>query len=140
MEGIIYALIAAFAWAVGAIVIRLALLHLRPTSGTVISLASGTAVSMGLAIGFHSGAIAGLSIGALLGIALYGAINFPLGRLFNYSSVRLLGVSRATPVFSAAPFIAMVLAIIFLDEQLTVPIVLGALAVMAGVALIVSEQ
>ena len=52
----------------------------------------------------------------------------------------LLGVSRATPVFSAAPFIAMVLAIIFLDEQLTVPIVVGALAAMAGVALIVSEQ
>jgi transporter family protein len=140
MAGVALALTAALAWAVGAVVIRLAMEHLKPTTGTVISLFSGLTLSMSLAIALHSSAIAGISVGLVLAFALYGAINFPLGRFFNFSSIRLLGVSRATPIFSAAPLISMALAVLLLGEQLTVPIALGGLAVVVGVILIVSDQ
>ena len=139
MDGVALALAAALSWALGGILVRIALLELRPTTGTVISLASGFAMTMAITVALHGNPFAGLGIGLIVWFAAYGALNFPLGRFFNYSSVRLLGVSRATPIFSAAPLISMVLAVALLGEQLTLPLVVGSAAIMVGVALIVSE-
>lgn len=140
MEGVALALAAAFMWGIAGVLVRIALVQLQPTTGTVISLFAGFVMTMLLAAAFHPGAFATLTVGLLISFALYGALNFPLGRFFNYSSIRLLGVSRATPVFSAAPLGSMVLAVTLLGERLTPTLVVGALAVMAGVTLIVSDQ
>ena len=140
MAGVALALSAAFMWGIAGVLVRVALTELRPTTGTVISLVSGAAMTMALAAALHWDAITGLSVGLILAFAAYGALNFPLGRFFNYSSIRLLGVSRATPIFSAAPLVSMVLAVAFLGESLTIPLVVGVLAIMAGIGLIVSDQ
>ncbi len=140
MDGVALALLAAFMWGIAGILVRVALVQLQPTTGTVISLFAGFTMTMGLAVAFHPEAFASLTVGLLASFAFYGLLNFPLGRFFNYSSIRLLGVSRATPIFSAAPLVSMILAVTLLGERLTLPLVIGALAVMAGVILIVSDQ
>ncbi len=60
------------------------------------------------------------------------------GRFLYYTSVSLIGVGRATALGGATPIVASLLAVLFLGELLTLPLALGIIAVVAGVALIVS--
>jgi len=138
--GILLAFSAAVLFAFSAILIRLALEHLRPTTSTVLSLLSGLVLVMSLALGFHWGVIKALSFGMFFWFFLSGLLNFPLGRFMNFSSVQRLGVSRALPVINSAPLFAATFAIIFLGEEMTAPLLIGTIAVMGGIILIVSEK
>ena len=140
MLGILFALTAAMAWAAGAIFARLSLLHLRSSTGTIVSLIVGVAVVMSLVLLFYRDYVGALSGAIFLWFALSGLLQSLLGRFLNYSSVQRIGVSRALPIIGAAPLFATLFAVLFTGEQLTLPLLAGTTAIIGGVALIVSSQ
>ncbi|MBI4435622.1 EamA family transporter, partial [Candidatus Uhrbacteria bacterium] len=73
-------------------------------------------------------------------IVLLGLINYPLGRLLNFKSVQLAGVSRTAPILAGAPLVAATLGVTLGDETITLAIGLGIAAIVVGVALVVSEK
>lgn len=140
MLGILLALLAATCWGFSAVLVRLGLQHLRPTTGTWMSMIPGIILVMTLAVVFNPEDITGLQTIAFLWFALSGLFNFALGRFLNTLSIQLSGVTRATPLFSTAPFFAMILAIIFLGETVTPWLFLGTVIIISGIILITGEQ
>ena len=140
MLGIVLAITAAFCWGIGAIFARLGLRNIRASTGTFIStLASVLLVGL-LALTLNFDDIVHLSPTALLWFALIGVANFVLGRQFNYLAIKYIGVTKATPLFAAAPFFAMFLAVIFIGERVNVAIVIGTLVIMTGLYLVVTSE
>ena len=140
MLGIAFGLMAATCWGFSAILVRLGLQHIRPTTGTWLSLLPGCVLIMGLALVFNRDVFPTLTVVAFLWFALSGLFNFALGRLFNAVSIQMAGVARATPLFSTAPLFATILAVIFLGESVTPWLIVGTVTIVCGIALITSEQ
>ena len=140
MLGIAFGLLAATCWGFSAILVRLGLQYLRPTTGTWVSLIPGGIIVMSLALVFNLDDITALATIAFFWFALGGLFNFALGRFLNAVSIQLAGLARATPLFSTAPLFATILAIIFLGETITPWILLGTLTIVSGITLITSEQ
>lgn len=59
-----------------------------------------------------------------------------LTRLLTYKGIDVLGVAITDPIRATTPLFAAVMAIIFLGEQLTVPIVVATLTIMGGITLL----
>jgi len=55
-------------------------------------------------------------------------------------AVREIGASRTSVAVGAAPLVAVAIALVFLDEPLSLPLLLGALAIVAGGALLAAER
>lgn len=140
MLGIVLAITAAFCWGTGAIFARLGLGRIKPSPGTLISMLSSLVLVGSLALTTRFDDVRSLSPAALAWFSLIGILNYLLGRQFNYSAIRYIGVTRATPLFATAPFFAIILAIVFLGEKVNVPIILGAFSVVAGLYLVVTSR
>ena len=136
--GVIVAFMASVCWAVGSILVRLGIDKVSPPSATFFSILSGFFFVTTIALIIDAGAFLELSAPTVAGFALVGLISFMGGRLLYYTSVSLIGVGRATAMGGATPIIAAVLAVLFLDEQLTIPLAIGIMAVVVGVGLIVT--
>ena len=54
-----------------------------------------------------------------------GVLHFIVGRYCSYRSINAIGANRSTPLQALAMIISVVLAIILLDEQITLPLVIG---------------
>ena len=119
---------------------RLGLLHLRTNTGVLTSMLAGLFVVGLFAVPLHIHDMVAISMKTLLWVAILGLFNYRLGRFFNYTSVRLAGVARASPLLATAPLWATLGAIIFLGETPNLGTLIGAIAVAGGVALIVSER
>lgn len=138
--GVVLGLTAAFLFGISSVIVRIGLQELRSSTGTMISLFSGLFLIMTLALIFHWDAITQLTGQSYLWFMLSGLLNFPMGRFMNFSSVQRIGVGRATPVVNSAPLFAAAFAILVLGEEMTAPLFLGTLCVMAGIAVIVSQR
>lgn len=136
--GIILAFSASICWAVGAILIRLGINRVSPTSATFISIAAGFIFVAIIAAIMDPSAFLELDVRPLGGFALVALLSFMGGRFFYYTAVSKIGVGRATAMGGAMPIIASILAVIFLDERVTIQLAIGILAVVIGVALIVT--
>ena len=55
-------------------------------------------------------------------------------------AVREIGASRTSVAVGAAPLVAVAIALVFLDEPLRLPLVVGALAIVAGGVLLAAER
>ena len=119
---------------------RLGLVHLRTNTGVLTSMLAGLVVVGLFAVPLHIRDMFAISMLTLLWLAILGFVNYRLGRFFNYTSVQLIGVARATPLLATAPLWATLAAIIFLGETPNVATLLGVVTVVGGVALIVSER
>ena len=140
MLGIVLGLSAALGFGLSAIFARLALQHMRATTGTLISLVIGTVIAMALAFAIYPEEIIGLSAIAFLWFLLSGFINFPLGRMLTYVSVGLVGVSKSTPIVGASPIFATALAVTIGGESLGLLTLLGTFSIIGGLALILSQR
>lgn len=140
MTGILFALGASTIWGMANVWIRLALRDMRPTTSAVFSLFAGLLLLVPLSFWAHWDDLTALSLGALTVIFLYGMANFLLGRFLNYSSISRIGLSRSVPIVSASPVPALALAVLLLGEQVNLLLIIGAVTVMAGILLIVTER
>ncbi len=140
MTGVILALLAALGFGSGAVFARVGLQNMSPQFATLISLAVSAAAAMAIAAALHPGEIVGLGATALGWLFLVGLLNFPLGRMFNYLSVRLTGVAKASTIVAAAPLFAMTLAVVILGESLDLLTLLGAASITGGIVLTVYQR
>ena len=140
MIGILFSLLAASGFAATAVFARTALQRMSTPYGTLLSLFVSTVAAMIIAAALHPDEITGLGWAALGWLFLVGLFNFPLGRMFNYTSVRLAGVSKASTVVATSPLFATVLAVIFLGEKVSAISLVGTLAVIGGLALILNQE
>ena len=140
MIGIIFSLLAASGFAATAVFARNALQRMSTPYGTLLSLCVSTVAAMIIAAALHPGEFAGLSAAALGWLFLVGLFNFPLGRMFNYTSVRLVGVSKASTVVATSPFFATVLAVFILGEKVNAVTLAGTVAVIGGLALTLNQE
>lgn len=131
MLAIVLALGAAASWGMSAVLVRHGLRDLSTSMGTLLSLTSGLVVTAVLVVVLELDALLAVS---WIGIALFGLIgilNFPMGRFFNYMAMSRLGVGRSTPLLASSPLFAVIIAVLFIGEHIT-------LATGAGIALILS--
>ena len=136
--GITLAFTASLCWAFGAILIRLGINRVSPTSATFISVLAGFIFVAAIAVILDASAFLDLTPQAIGGFALIGLLSFMGGRFLYYTAVSKIGIGRATAMGGAMPIIASVLAVIFLDERLTIQLAIGIIAVVIGVGLIVT--
>ena len=87
-------------------------------------------------------------VAAALDLDLAGAWPFLLAGLLAPGASQILftlavgevGASRTSVMVGAAPLVAVAIALVFLDEPLSLPLLLGALAIVAGGALLAAEK
>ena len=140
MLGVALSLAAAMGFAGSAVFARIGLQHVRPTTGTIVSLLIGISITLTLSIIFHQKEIIALSGIAFLWFFISGLINFPLGRLLNYTGVSKIGVSKSTAIVGSSPLFAAILAVTVGGETLNAFIVVGTIGIIGGVALIVGQK
>ena len=140
MTGILFSLLAALGFAATAVFARTALQRMSTPYGTLLSLFVSTVAAMIIAAVLHPDELLGIGVVALGWLFLVGFLNFPLGRMFNYTSVRMVGVSKASTVVATSPLFATVLAVIILGETVSPITLLGTVAVIGGLALTLNQE
>ena len=140
MLGIVLAITAAFCWGTAAIFSRLGLQNIKAPTGTLISMLSSMLLIGLLALTINFDDVVHISPTALLWFSLIGVITYVLGRQFNYLSITYIGVTKATPLFASAPFFAIILAVTLIGESINPAIVIGTVAVVAGLYFVVISQ
>ena len=74
----------------------------------------------------------------LTGMAFFvasGILASTLGRLSNFMAIERLGVSVSSTIVGSSPLFSTILAMVIIDEKVTLPTLLGTLLVVAGVAI-----
>ena len=140
MTGILFALGASTVWGMANVWIRLALRDMRPTTSAVFSLFAGLLLLIPLSFLLHYDDLTAMTLGAVVAVFFYGMTNFLMGRFLNYSAISRIGLSRSVPIVSASPVPALLLAILLLGEEVNLLLIVGALVVLSGVLLIVTER
>lgn len=140
MTGIIFSLLAASGFAATAVFARTALQRMSAPYGTLLSLFVSTVAAMAIAAVLHPDELLGIGAVALGWLFLVGFLNFPLGRMFNYTSVTMVGVSKASTVVATSPLFATILAVIILGERVSPITLLGTVAVIGGLALTLNQK
>jgi len=128
------ALASALCSALATILISRGLLRYGPYTGAWVNLVVGTAcvwIAVILGGGVGHPTAAGVAYFALAGlIGTFG------GRLLRFISIETVGASMSAALINLSPLIASVLAIIILGEQVTPPVVIGTLVIVAGTTLL----
>ena len=140
MTGIIFSLLAASGFAATAVFARTALQRMSAPYGTLLSLLVSTVAAIAIAAVLHPDELLGIGAVALGWLFLVGFLNFPLGRMFNYTSVTMVGVSKASTVVATSPLFATILAVIILGERVSPITLLGTVAVIGGLALTLNQK
>jgi drug/metabolite transporter (DMT)-like permease len=140
MLGVILALTAAAGWGAGAVLTRMGLKDVPISVGTLVSLVASLVMLFGAALFFNQDGFPLLSPQVVAWFAMTGVVGYPLGRRLNFQAIHHVGAARATPVISASPLFAIAIAAVFTGEQVTLPLLAGAIMVVGGIALVVSSQ
>lgn len=76
---------------------------------------------------------------SIIGLAGSGALGLGIGDTLYIRSLRHIGVSRAFPIsMSSFPLFTFVMAVAWLGEKVTLPVVAGTVLVLGGVVLVVA--
>lgn len=79
----------------------------------------------------------GLSLEAWAWFSASGVVHYIVGRYGNYRATRALGGAQAAPILQVTLVISLILAIIFLDERLTILSAFGVVLILIGPIIIV---
>ena len=135
MLAILLAFLAALGFGSGGIFIRLGLQQMKPSVGAFLSVVASFAVISTLALILNLDDILTLPLIALLWFFLLGIVDQSLGKLLIFAGLNLVGASPTISLLGSAP----IFAIAFLGERPTSLTVIGTLAIIGGIALVVSE-
>jgi drug/metabolite transporter (DMT)-like permease len=124
---------AALSYAISGIAARRGMRYSTPITVTLVSVAVH-AVTLWAAV-LLTGGVPSVAWWVLFLFALTGTLQ-PIIRLFTYAGIVYVGASRGTTLRSAHPLFSTGLAILFLGEQVSFPVVVGTLLIVAGIILI----
>ena len=141
-KGLIFALLGAASFAGGMVYIR------KAASQTGESF-TGVAISVFIGVPFFAASVSfsgewsklwSLSGQVLILLGTAGIIHFVAGRLLAYNAFRLIGANKSSAFLITNPFYAVILGVLFLNESLTIYLILGVLCIVAGAALVSIER
>jgi drug/metabolite transporter (DMT)-like permease len=139
MDAVLLALSSAGLFGAMTVALRVALrAGVAADLGAVVTTGTGLVVVL-LAAALDPGSRDPVSARELTVFALVGILAPGVSQLLFMAAIRDAGASRASVVVGTAPLFGATLAIIFLDEPLTVPLALGAALIVAAGALLVRE-
>jgi drug/metabolite transporter (DMT)-like permease len=138
--GILFALMAACAGAVSAILLKSITSKVDPVSINTIRLWVGSILLVAIVL-ITGREIGQLHLAPILVIALAGILSLAIGDTTYIRSISYLDVSLAFPISQAnSPVLTLIVAVLFLNESFTWVNVIGALAVLVGVFMIVRPR
>ena len=129
-----YALVNAFLFALHNMFTKKALRYSNPATAVISGLLINIIFLWGLSIWFAP--LSSLTSASILIFALVGLFQPGLTRLLSYKGIDALGVAITDPIRATTPLFSAMMAIIFLGEKLTLPIVVATLMIMAGITLL----
>ena len=107
--------------------------HTSASTGTLISLLASVAFMWLIVLPSNLDDVTSLGLKAIALLAAIGVANFAVGRFLNFLSISHLGVGRATPILAASPLFSLILAVIFIGEDVGLATLLGTFLILAGV-------
>ena len=129
-----YALVNAFLFALHNIFAKKALRHSNPATAVISSLLINIIFLWGLSVLFVP--LSSLTGASILIFVLVGLFQPGLTRLLTYKGIDTLGVAITDPIRAITPLFSAMMAIIFLGEKITLPIVFATLMIIAGITLL----
>jgi drug/metabolite transporter, DME family len=129
-----YALANAFLFALHNLFTKKALRYSNPATGVISSLLINIIFLWGVSILFVP--LASLTSASILIFVGVGFFQPGLTRLLTYKGIDALGVAITDPIRATTPLFSAMMAIIFLDEQMTLPIAAATLMIIAGITLL----
>lgn len=138
MLAVAFALLSAFGFGASNIFAKWGMRTASPISATVISTLVNILVYWSILLG--RGGIDRIPAKALVIFILAGLLSPALGRFFGFLGIARLGVTRAHPVIATMPIVTMLVAIAAFGEPARLPLVLGTLVCVGGVALLTAER
>jgi len=136
--GPIFALLASLLFA-GNLVTVTRGIHLGGKTGPASAITVFTGVLVYLLLLPITGAyrqLASASWQAITLLAVAGALNFSLSRYLFFSSIRIIGANRSISISRSDILFAAFFGIVFFQETITLPLVLGSLAIMLGATIV----
>jgi len=130
----IFALANAFLFALHNILTKKALRYSNPATGVISSLLINIVFLWAMVILFVP--IANVTLASVLIFVAVGFFQPGLTRLLTYKGIDALGVAITDPIRASTPLFSAIMAIIFLGEQMTLPIIIATLMIIAGIILL----
>ena len=139
--GILLSIVAMLAWGAGDVFVRRAMFDVSAEL-VVVVVVGMVAVVLGVVIVSTEGfaAFGGIELAYLGVVAVMGALAWVTGNLFYFHGLRRAGVTLAAPILGAGPLFAIALAVVFAGERPNLATLGGALAVVIGVAVILTDR
>jgi DME family drug/metabolite transporter len=141
MLGELAALGAALSWTVSAVLYKEALEKTKPISANIVRLASTSAIL--ITFTFTIGKfwiLMDLPLEAVIMACISGIIGLGFGDTLYMKSLKLVGVARAVPITCTYPLFSLIWAMFLANETITMPIVLGAFAIVFGIWLLSQRE
>jgi transporter family protein len=129
-----FALANAFLFALHNIFTKKALRYSNPATGVISSLSINIVFLWGLTFLFVP--LAQVTLVSVLIFVLVGFFQPGLTRLLTYKGIDALGVAITDPIRASTPLFSAIMAIIFLGEQMTLPIIVATVMIIAGIILL----
>jgi uncharacterized membrane protein len=129
-----YALANAFLFALHNMLTKKALRYSNPATAVISSLLINIVFLWGVSILLVP--LSSLTSASILIFVVVGLFQPGLTRLLTYKGIDALGVAITDPIRATTPLFSAMMAIIFLGEQITLPIVVATLTIMAGITLL----
>ncbi|MBI4186813.1 MAG: DMT family transporter [Chloroflexi bacterium] len=142
IQGLVFALLAAMAYAAAVVFVRRGTHHAgEATTAVTISVFVGVIFfSITTSISGEWGALLSLSWRQVLLLSAAGIVHFVAGRLTGFAAYRLIGANKASPFTLTTPFYTLILGIVFLNESLTVYLIIGIVCIFIGALLVSTER
>ena len=133
MLGVLFALVSSASFGFNSAAVRRGFLHGTVSQAIHVTVILG--VPLFLVAAWVNGEIfeiSGITLRGYIFFITAGVIHFYAGRYFNYRSIAALGANRSAPIRNMAIPISIVIAVIVLDEHLTLFMFLGIVLIMVG--------
>jgi uncharacterized membrane protein len=129
-----YALANAFLFALHNILTKKGLRYSNPATAVITSLLINIVFLWGVSILFVP--LSSLTSASILIFVVVGFFQPGLTRLLTYKGIDALGVAITDPIRATTPLFSAMMAIVFLGEGITAPIIVATLMIMAGITLL----
>ena len=130
MNGVILAFLAAFCWAIEAILAKKGGVGLDPTLGAAIgTMASGAIFLVYVILTKNFSAVFNRASSYFL---LAGIISLVFGRVFYFIAINQTGVSLSVAISSSYPMIAVLISFLLFQEPITLRMIAGIIMISVG--------
>ena len=134
---VVFAFLAALGFSSGYALIRVGTQRVSAPTATFFTVITGAVLVSILALILNLPEAKPVTPIALGWFALMGVMAYPLARVLQNTAITMVGATRAAPVSSLQPIVAMVLAVTILGERPNLPVILGTPIIVCGLILVV---